>query len=32
LIIVLVVLRSPRVVSSRQEALAPDDMDAAQAA
>jgi EmrB/QacA subfamily drug resistance transporter len=32
LIIVLVVLRSPRVVSSRQEALAPDEMDAAQAA
>jgi MFS family permease len=32
LIIVLVVLRSPRVARSRQEALAPDDMETAQAA
>jgi predicted MFS family arabinose efflux permease len=32
LIIVLVVLRSPRAARSRQEALAPDDMETAQAA
>jgi MFS family permease len=32
LIIVLVVLRSPRVARSRQEVLAPDDMEKAQAA
>jgi EmrB/QacA subfamily drug resistance transporter len=32
LIIVLLVLRSPRVARSRQEALAPDDLETAQAA
>ena len=32
LIVVLVVLRSPRVARSRQEALAPDDVETAQAA
>jgi hypothetical protein len=32
LIIVLVVLRSPRAARTRQEVLAPDDMETAQAA